>query len=100
MPHAYSGRPWHDCGMSGEMWVVIGVFALVGAIMVARPETFAFWRIHRTPEALAASRGVGALLLVAIAVGLFVRCAESVPEPPAPSRASPPATRAPEQGDP
>ena len=43
--------------MSLEMWVVSGILLVMGATMLVRPETFAFWSIHRFLD-LAGKHGV------------------------------------------
>ena len=47
------------------------VFACLFAVMAIRPETLAFWRIHRRPASLAATRGVGVAGLLAMALLLI-----------------------------
>ncbi len=59
--------------MDIEMWIVVGLVALLCGSMLVRPQLLAFWAIHRTPAALAATRGVGALGLVAITILLLRR---------------------------
>ena len=58
--------------MEVERWVVMGVIGALCVTMLHKPKLLAFWSIHRTPPALAATRAVGALGLVVIAIVLIV----------------------------
>ncbi len=51
-----------------ERWVVVAIVALLCLAMLVRPQTLTFWRIHRTPAKLAATRAIGGIGLLCIAI--------------------------------